>query len=168
MKKLLLIATVCMLSLSLYAENEKPFVIIHKSNGGWWAWLNLYNEIVYTPSVDEFTPAMLDCTGAGFSACRVPKQNLFSTNNPYARIPSGIDLSPLICDAINEIIAKSEETGARGIRQGSASKQIAVRNNSRGGSLDTYVVKGVWSYNAYGEGTMKIYLDKSDLLNHRL
>ena len=167
MKRFLLIATVCLMGFSLYATGDKPIVIIHKSNGGWWAWLNLYNEILYTPSLDEETPATLDCMGAGFSSCRVPRQNSFMLNN-IGGSSTGVDISPLVCDAINEIIAKSEENGTRGSLQGTASKQIAVRNNTRGGGFKTYVVKGVWKYNAYGEGVMNIYLERSDVLNHRI
>lgn len=167
MKKLLLILSVCLMGLSVYAEGDKPIVIIHKSNGGYWAWLNLYNDIMYIPSEDGIQPAMLECTGAGFSACRVPRQNSFMVvNNPGHQ--NGINFDSMITDAINEIIAKSEENGTRGSLQGTASKQIAVRNNTRGGGFKTYVVKGVWKYNAYGEGTMNIYLERSDVLNHRI
>ena len=166
MKKLLLIASVCLMGLSLYAENDKPLVIIHKSNGGYWAWLNLYNDILYTPALDEETPATLDCTGAGWSACRVPRQNTY-TMNSLNRVPNGLDISPLVNDAINEIIEISEDH-TRGTQRGSISKKIAVQDNTRGGGMVTYIVQGVWSYNAYGEGTLKIYLHNSDILNHRI
>ena len=79
---------------------------------------------------------------------------------------SGIDISLLVNDAINEIIEKSEDR-TRGVQQGSASKTIAVRNNSRN-NMDTYIVRGTWRYNAYGEGILKIYLTKSNLLDHRI
>ncbi len=166
MKKLLLILSVCLMGLSVYAEGDKPIVIIHKSNGGYWAWLNLYNDIMYVPSEDGVQPAMLECTGAGFSACRVPRQNSFMVvNNPGHQ--NGINFDSMITDAINEIIAKSEENGQRGSLQGSTTKKVAVRNATRGG-FDTYFIQGAWKYNAYGEGYLKIYLNRSDLLNNRI
>ncbi len=167
MKKLLLLATVCLMGFGLYAESEQPIVIIHKSNGGWWAWLNLYNEIVYTPQLDELTPATLDCMGAGFSSCRVPRQNTYMLSD-LGGSSCNINISPLINDAINEIIAKSEDYGTRGTLRGTASKKIAVRSNNRDGGMETFVVKGSWSYNAYGEGTMKISILKLDVLDHRI
>ena len=59
MKKLLFLLSACLIGFSVYAEGDKPIVIIHKTNGGYWAWLNLYNDILYTPSLDENTPATL-------------------------------------------------------------------------------------------------------------
>lgn len=163
MKKLLFLLSVCLIGFSVYAEGDKPIVIIHKTNGGYWAWLNLYNDILYTPSMEENTPATLDCSGAGWSACRVPRQNTY-TMNCAGQVPSAI--APLISDAINEILAKSEERGSRGSLRGSASKTIALRGNSNNG-YDTYVVQGEWKYNAYGEGTVMIYLTRSDILQYR-
>ena len=165
MKKLLLILSVCLMGLSVYAEGDKPIVIIHKSNGGYWAWLNLYNDILYTPSEDGVQPATLECTGAGWSSCRVPRQNTFMINNSGHQSGTNFDL--LISDAINEIIAKSEENGQRGSLQGSTCKKIAVRNATRGG-FDTYFIQGAWTYNAYGEGYLKIYITRSDIMDHRI
>lgn len=163
MRKLLFILSLCLIGFSVYAEGDKPIVVIHKSNGGYWAWLNLYNDILYTPELDENTPATLECTGAGWSACRVPRQSTYTMTQINT---SGIDISLLVNDAINEIIEKSEDR-TRGVQQGSASKTIAVRNNSRN-NMDTYIVRGTWRYNAYGEGILKIYLTKSNLLDHRI
>lgn len=163
MKKLLFILSVCSIGFGAYAEGDKPIVIIHKTNGGYWAWLNLYNDILYTPSLDELTPATLDCSGAGWSACRVPRQSTYTMNCAGLQ---GSSISPMIADAINEIIAKSEERGSRGTLHGSASKTIATRGSS-GNGYDTYVVQGEWKYNTYGEGEIKIYLTQSDLLRYR-
>ena len=84
--------------------------------------------------------------------------------NCTGQVPSSI--APLISDAINEILATSEERGSRGSFRGSASKTIAIRGNSNNG-YDTYVVQGEWKYNVYGEGTMMIYLTRSDILQYR-
>ena len=166
MKKLLLILSVCLMGLSVYAEGDRPIVIIHKSNGGYWAWLNLYNDILYTPSEDGIQPAMLECTGAGWSACRVPRQNTFMVVNNTGQ-QNNLNFGNMISDAINEIIAKSEENGQRGALQGSTCKKIAVRNATRGG-FDTYFIHGAWRYNAYGEGYLNIYINQSNILNHRI
>lgn len=166
MKKLLLVLCVCFMGLSLFAQSDRPYVIIHKSNGGWWAWLNLYNDVLYTPSEDDSTPARLDCIGAGFSFCRVPNQNPFTLNN-NCRVANNVDISPLVVDAINEIIEKSEENGQRGSLRGTACKKIAVRNSNRNGT-DTYFVQGKWNYNAYGEGELVIYISQSNILNTRM
>ena len=165
MKKLLLILSVCLMGVSLYAEGDQPLVIVHKSNGGYWAWLNLYNDIMYVPSEDGIQPAMLECSGAGFSSCRVPRQTILHAN--YPTHPNNVDLNGMITDAINEIIAKSEENGQRGVLQGSNCKKIAVRNCTRGG-MDTYFIQGAWKYNSRGEGYIKIYISQSDILNHRI
>lgn len=84
--------------------------------------------------------------------------------NCIGQVPSSI--TPLISDAINEMLAKSEERSSRGSFRGSATKTIATRGNSNNG-YDTYIVQGEWKYNAYGEGTMMIYLTRSDLLQYR-
>ncbi len=163
MKKLLLVVSVCLVGFNLYAGGGRPFLIIHKSNGGWWAWLNLYNEITYTPSLSDSEPARLECSGAGFSACRVSNQILSGAVNPGASLAVG----NLLPDAINCLIEKSEESGQRGVLQGADCKKVAVRNATRGG-FDTYFVQGTWSYNAYGEGTITIYLNTSDILDRRM
>lgn len=127
--------------------------------------MNLYNDIMYVPSEDGIQPAMLECSGAGFSSCRVPRLTILHTNYPVN--PNNVDLNGMFADAINEIIAKSEENGQRGALQGSTSKKIAVRSSTRGG-MDTYFIQGAWKYNARGEGYLKIYISQSDILNHRI
>ena len=127
--------------------------------------MNLYNDVTYTPSMNEGEPAMLDCSGAGFSGCRVPRQNVYL--NAPNNISQNINFSTLLSDAINSIIEKSEASGQQGSLRGTECKKIAVRNATRGG-FDTYLIQGTWNYNAYGEGYLKIYLNSSDMLNCRM
>lgn len=168
MKKLFLILGLVTISFAVWAEGDLPTIIIHKSNGGVQAWFNHYNDVLYTPG-DENTPARLDCTGAGNSSCRVPRNNaatLFAVS-PASHNGTSLNpnLMPLFADAVNEIIETSERSVAAGNLQGSQSKSIAVRNNSTG--LDTYFVKGQWSYGRNGNGTLHIYINQSDLLRRR-
>lgn len=164
MKKLFLLFSICLLGSTIFAK-EQPAVIVHKSNGGFWAWLNLYNDILYTPSSDELTPATLDCTGAGFSACRVP--HTFNTIGANSTITYRNDIvDGVLANAINELIERSEVEGAKGNLSGNASKTIAIPNGSKG-SYDTYMVKGNWQYSKSGEATMYIYINENDLLQRK-
>ncbi|MCR4680755.1 MAG: hypothetical protein K5636_03975 [Bacteroidales bacterium] len=163
MKRLLLCLCICFMGISLFAEGDRPIVIVHKSNGGYWAWLNLYNDILYHPSEDGVEPATLDCTGAGFSACRVPRVNPFLTPGDNASSPTLQRIMPAITDAINEIIEKSEERSRSGNNNGSYTKKIATPSNGHSG-YETFFIQGKWAYNTYGEGTLKIYINQSSIL----
>lgn len=163
MKKIFLLLSMITMIFATMAR-DTPYVVVHKSNGGHWAWLNLYNDILYTPSNGEGQPATLDCTGAGYSSCRVPRFNAYACTS----IPEVLSAQAqnAIADAINMLIKESEELGARGTYSGQKSKTIAVSNTASRG-YDTYFVKAVWNYGSDGEGTMYIYVNQSDLLNAR-
>lgn len=152
MKRIFLLFGTLFLACSVWATGDLPSIIIHKSNGGPWAFLNLYNDILYTPAQDDTHPATLDCTGSGYSSCRVPRNNALSfTSSPIGN-PT---LSPMFADAINQIIEASEQHINNGVMRGTQSKKIAV-NGTRG--METYVVKGNWEYNSRGGCTMYIYV----------
>ncbi|MCQ2283626.1 MAG: hypothetical protein MJZ57_01850 [Bacteroidales bacterium] len=161
MKKLFLLLSMISIVLGTMAEGQ-PNVIVHKSNGGFWAWLNLYNEITYTTSDVEGVPAQLNCFGSGFSACRLPR---FSTY-PSTAIPEVLSENAeiAITNAINELIAESELDGSKGVYSGRRSKTVAVARTSRKG-FDTYFVNATWNYTKDGEGTMNIYVSQSNILN---
>lgn len=161
MKKLFLFIGMIAFSFSLWATGELPTIIIEKKNGGEWAWLNLYNVITYTPASEDNPIARLDCSGAGFSSCRIPRANIYVPGN--ATINSNPSLGAMFADAINQIIEASEKNVENGIVQGSQSKKIAV-TNKRSTGFDTYFVKGNWNYNAKGDGVMTITLTQSNLL----
>ncbi len=166
MKKLLLLASICLIGISASFAEGDPALIVRKYNGGWWAWLNLYNVIEYTPSQNG-GPALLECSGKGFSFCRVPSSafscTVGSTNN------GSVGLTPQVnsrlADAVNQLIEQSENSSSKGVNSGTATKKIAVQSSSK--KVDTYVVKGKWSYNQYGEGTVEIYIDKLNLLQRQ-
>lgn len=157
MKRIFLLFGALFLACSVWAKGDLPTIIIHKSDGGPWAFLNLYNDILYTPSQDETHPATLDCTGSGYSACRVPRNSALSfTTSPVVN-PA---LSPVFTDAINQIIEASEQQASRGSMRGTQSKKIAV-TGSRG--TDTYAITGTWEYNTRGGCTMYIYITRITL-----
>lgn len=157
MKKLLLLLGLCTLTLGLWAK-DKPFVIVHKSNGGYLAWLNLYNDITYTPSSDPNVPATLDCYGSGWSFCRVPRISM----NDFSVISGGtnnnIANQTAVLNAINKLIEDSESQGQKGALSGTKSKTIAAANGT------TYFVKSTWAYNSYGEGDIYIYVNTDNNL----
>lgn len=164
MKKIFLLLSMITMFFATMAK-ETPYVIVHKSNGGFWAWLNLYNDILYTPSADETQPATLECTGAGFSFCRVPRADVFATNSLNQMLSYAEQNA--IADAINNLIEESENMGSRGIMSGQKSRTVAITNSSNAKGCQTYFVKGVWEYSNSGEGTMRIYVNKSNLLSGR-
>lgn len=153
MKRVLLLFGALFLACSVWAKGDLPTIIIHKSDGGPWAFLNLYNDILYTPAQDETHPATLDCTGSGYSACRVPRNNALSMYT--SNIIGNPTVSPVFADAINQIIEISEREASNGCTRGSQSKKIAIQ---AGRGTETYAVKGSWQYDSRGGCTMYIYV----------
>ena len=157
MKRIFLLFGALFLACSVWAKGDLPTIIIHKSDGGPWAFLNLYNDILYTPAQDDTHPATLDCTGSGYSACRVPRNNALSYATSQIFTPT---LNPIFIDAINQIIEASEQSASRGAMHGTQSKKIAV-NGNRG--IETYAVKGTWDYNSRNGCTMYVYITPLNL-----
>ena len=157
MKRFFLFIAAFAMAFSLSAKKQ-PYVIVHKSNGGYLAWLNLYDDINYTPSNDESVPATLDCSGAGWSFCRVPhvsmgefrafrntRVNIEAANNAFT-------------NAINQIIEYSESQCRSGASQGTKSVTVSLPSTGRSGNA-LFAVKGEWQYNQYGEGDLYIYIN---------
>ena len=72
MKKILFLIGLSILTFGAFAE-KVPTVIVNKSQGGFTAIFNLYNYVSYTPAdVSANGIGHLDCSGSGFSACRIP------------------------------------------------------------------------------------------------
>lgn len=163
MKKLFLLLSICTTAFGLMAK-EVPYVIIHKSNGGYQAFLNLYNEIIYTPSAEENVPANLECFGKGWSFCRVPR-NSFGTSAAISSIPNANDpaVQSGIISAVNQIIEYSENVAQKGTISGSKSVTFSPITSCK--ATAAYFVKGVWSYNKFGEGTLSVYVNYGNISN---
>lgn len=159
MKKLFLLLSICAISFTMMASNVTS-IIVTKSHGGLTAIFNLYNSIVYTPAQSN-NMATLNCYGSGFSFCRVPTTTLAPTNNGTA-----IDANTYaqIIHAINDLIEMSETEANNGVLNGQQSKKIAVQSTTHRG-FDTYCIKGVWNYQANGDGTMRFTVSTTDILN---
>ena len=156
MKRFFLFLATFAMVFSLSAK-QQPFVIVHKSNGGYLAWLNLYNDITYTPSSDETVPATLDCSGAGWSFCRVPHVSMGEFRSISSTTANVVAANDAFANTINEIIAFSETQSRGGSTQGSKSITVAVPSNDRSGNA-VFSVMGKWQYNSYGEGDLYIYI----------
>ena len=129
-----------------------PNVIVHKSDdGGLRAHFYGYKEVTYTPSSELNGPANLDCSGTGWTYCRVPSSS-FSFDTPTRNNTSNSTENKAIENAINKIIEYSETLLDRGTLSGSKTFVLAV------GSNEYYSVKGNWEYNKHGEGDLYIYI----------
>ena len=183
MKKLVLFIGLTVLSFGAFAE-KVPAVVVNKYNGGWTAILNLYNYVTYTPA--ELSPTgigQLDCSGGGFTACRVPNcahltvndGNAVSTVSEYGRVNA-------LMAAINNVIIQYEtaqEQSTDVASKPNASKEASTSipsvytktiafPNSAGGpnakKAETYVVRGVVTASDATSSSMKIYIEKVNLL----
>lgn len=181
MKKFFLIIGLSVFSLATFAEGI-PSVSVNKSQGGWTAILNMYNYVSYTPA--ESSPdgiAQLNCSGNGFSFCRIPNCTSISVNDG-SEMKEITDVSKVntLISAVNSVIDRlaennsDTETEANTARRTSTSqyvktKKVAFSNPSakNRAKCDTYVVKGVSSNNRSADAqTVTIYIDKVDLLGN--
>lgn len=156
MKKLFLLFGLSVLSLTLMAR-ERPFVEVHKHDGGLQAILNCYNYVDYTPSMDETIPSTLECYGAGWSFCRFPRLALPMENCPSHLNTPGAILA--IINAMNEILELSEQALVqKGVTSGSKSITLSIPNTlNRGRNM--CAVRGEWAYKKNGDGTVKFYVN---------
>lgn len=181
MKKILLLIGLSIFTFGAFAE-KVPTVIVNKSQGGFTAIFNLYNYVSYTPAeVSANGVGHLDCSGTGFSACRVP--NCTSLNvmngNVVAVITEAGKLNAFKL-AINDVIQQYEtalENNASAVTSGHSAKAVpttytkTVAFASKGsGKLgkqktETYVVRGVVKTSANNTSTMMIYIEKTNLLS---
>ncbi len=183
MKKLLLFIGIAVFSLSAYAEGV-PTVIINKRYGGLTGIFNRYNHVQYTPADQSADGnAHLICEGTGLVACRVPNTTTSLTvmdGNTVTIITDAGRVTALET-AINDIISQYEE--AQEQNMSSANKPNASKGNkvpsvytktlafanSAGGKghskTDTYVVRGVVTDSDAVSSTMKIYIEKVNILS---
>lgn len=183
MKKLLLIIGLSIFSFSVFAE-KVPAVIVNKTQGGLTAVLNLYNYVTYTPaSATASGCAQLDCSGSGFSACRVPNCTGMPVNTGNAVVymeDAGILLS--FKNAINDVVMQYETAleqynqmvSTSGLPKGASlptvyTKTIAMTGSSgafgKKSKAETYVIRGVVTASTSNSSTMKIYIEKIDFNN---
>ena len=179
MKKLVLFIGLTVLSFGAFAE-KVPSVVVNKYNGGWTAILNLYNYVTYTPA--ELSPTgigQLDCSGGGFSACRVPNCTHMTVNdgNVVVDVTDAAKLNAFR-EAVNNVIVQYEtaleQQANTADKQNSNSKTavipnvytktLAMPNSANAKKTDTYVVRGVVTSSGANSSTMKIYIEKANLL----
>lgn len=138
-------------------KKDKPLVVmmeISKSNGGYWAAVNLYANVDY--HVDSYDAtnnviyARLNCEGNGYTACRVPHQT--SQSGLPSAVIDKLGKMP-IESTINRLIESSEEAVAVGTLAGSQCRK-AASNQAKGAQLFDYT--STWNFDRKGNGTMKI------------
>lgn len=179
MKKFLLVIGLSVLSFATFAE-KVPTVVVNKGQGGWTAILNMYNYVTYTPA--ELTPTgvgQLDCSGIGFTACRLPNCTSLNVNNGNVVYPE-TDNGKLNAfrTAINDVISQFEAAQEHATAEGSQgnvkgipstyTKTLSFSSPSKGGpnkKSTTYVVRGVVTSSAGNSSTMKIYIEQANILN---
>lgn len=181
MKKFFLLIGLSVLSFATFAE-KVPSVVVNKQQGGFTAIINMYNYVTYTPA--ELTNsgiAELDCRGSGFTMCRVPNCSSYQVNNgTLVDIVTDPGQLAAFRQAINDVIIQYEtalENNASAIQSGSTpknvptvyTKTIAFNNPSKGAGLkkspETYVVRGVVTSANGDNSTMKIYIEKTNILS---
>lgn len=181
MKKFLLFIGLTVFTFSAFAE-KVPSVVVNKQQGGVTAFLNLYNHVSYTPpELTSTGVGQLDCWGSGFSPCRVP-------DNAHLLVNEGNTVSPVsetnkvnaLLAAVNNVIIQYEAALEQNMEsaikpnagKGSSvpsvfTKTIAV-GNTGGANVnkpETYVVRGVVTASNANTSTMKIYIEKVDILS---
>ena len=137
------------------SARQYPDVIVRKHNGGFWAIFNLYNDVVYTPADGEGGLAELDCSGNGFSFCRVP---MLATGGNSGR--EDVAEQRALTNAVNQILEFSENMTPEQTRLANNSYVVTVSlpaTTNRGQLF--YQVKGVWSYESNGDCVMRITID---------
>lgn len=181
MKKFFLLIGLSVLSFVTFAE-KVPAVIVNKQQGGYTALLNMYNYVTYTPAeLSNTGAAVLDCRGSGFTFCRVPNCSPCPVNNGNAiEVASDPVLLNSFKNAFNDVIMQYEtaiETNTAASQSEDVpksvptvyTKTIAVSNAAKGSGLkklpNTYVVRGVVTNASGGNSTMKIYIEKVNILS---
>lgn len=179
MKKLLLFIGLSVMTFGAFAE-KVPSVVVNKYNGGWTAILNLYNYVSYTPA--ELSPTgvgQLDCSGGGFTPCRVPNCTSLDVNdgNTVIHVTEASKLTAFQ-QAINDVIVQHEiaveqhiaaqaHGDAKGVSVPSTyTKTIAMATGPGAGNgkkKETYVVRGVVKSSTANTSTLEIYIEKVDL-----
>ena len=150
MKRLLIFVSLISMVLGMTAR-EYPDVIVRKHNGGFWAIFNLYNDIVYTPADGEGGLAELDCSGNGFSFCRVP---MLATGGSGREDPAE---TQAITNAINDLIEFSETRTPSETRLANNVHSVTVAIPASGNRGPRYLqLRAVWDYEPNGDCEMRI------------
>ncbi|MCR4826083.1 MAG: hypothetical protein K5882_03935 [Bacteroidales bacterium] len=181
MKKILFLIGLSILTFGAFAE-KVPSVIVNKSQGGVTAIFNLYNYVSYSPGeVNSDGVGHLDCSGSGFSACRVPNCNALNINNGMTvSVETESGKLNSFRQAINDVIQQYETAianNATAVASGSPEKAVpstytkklafASKGSSKSSKKKTeaYIVRGVVTASTANTSTMKIYIEKTNLLN---
>lgn len=181
MKKILFLIGLSILTFGAFAE-KVPSVIVNKSQGGFTAIFNLYNYVSYTPAEASANGVgHLDCSGTGFTACRVPNCSALNVNNgnSVSVVTESSKLNAFKL-AINDVIQQYEtalENNAAAVAAGSPVKAVpttytktvafATKGTGKIGkkTTDTYVVRGLVKNSVKGTSTMTIYIEKTNFLS---
>ncbi len=183
MKKILLFIGLSIFSFGAFAE-KVPAVIVNKQQGGLTAIINLYNYVSYTPAELSSTGfAQLNCSGSGFTACRVPNCTTLPVNitNGVQNVTESSKIQAFVT-AINNVISQYEsalencvsasanQSGDKGANVPSVyTKTLAFATSTSGigkqKKTETYVVRGVVTTSTSSSSTMKIYIEKVDFNN---
>lgn len=181
MKKILLFIGLSIFSFGAFAE-KVPSVTVNKQQGGLTAIVNLYNYVSYTPA--ELSPtgfAQLNCSGSGFTACRVPNCASITVNtlNGISNVTEASKIQAFVT-AINNVISQYEtalensistnQIGEKGANVPTVyTKTLAFASSASGigkqKKTETYVVRGVVTANTGSSSTMKVYIEKVDFNN---
>lgn len=180
MKKFFLLIGLSVLSFVTFAE-KVPAVVVNKQQGGLTAIINMYNYVTYTPAeLTNTGVAVLDCRGSGYSVCRVPNCAPCPVNNgATVEIASDPTLLNAFKNAFNDVLIQYETAldQATTVQSGNTpksvptvyTKTIAYSNPAKGSSMnkrpETYVIRGVVTNANGGNSTMKIYIEKTNLLS---
>ena len=182
MKKLLLFIGLTVFTFSAFAE-KVPSIIVNKQQGGITALFNLYNYVNYTPAELSATGVgQLDCYGSGFTACRVPNcANLTVNDGSVVTNVSESNKVNALLTAVNDVIIQYETAleqsmdpaikpnASKGASVPSVyTKTIALANNAGGPNAkktETFVVRGVVTTSNANSSTMRIYIEKVDILS---
>ncbi|MBO7446610.1 MAG: hypothetical protein J6T86_09415 [Bacteroidales bacterium] len=161
MKKVLIFVSLIAMALGMTAR-DYPDVIVRKHNGGFWAIFNLYNDVEYTPADGEGGLAELDCSGNGFTFCRVP---MLAVGGGSSREDAAE--SRALTNAVNQMIEYSENQSPEQTRFSNNVHTITVAIPATANRAPLYYqVKGVWGFEANGDCVMKISIqDVSEIYN---
>ena len=181
MKKILLFIGLSIFSFGAFAE-KVPAVIVNKQQGGFTAIFNLYNYVSYTPAESSSSGlAQLNCSGSGFTACRVPNCTALPVNtlDGISKITESSKIQAFV-SAINNVInqyetaqencAHAAQSGVKGPNVPSVyTKTLAFASSSSGIGMkkktETYVVRGEVTASTGSTSTMKIYIERVDFNN---
>lgn len=145
------------------AEGDPLYTLsVSKSNGGILSLINLYGNVSYSETYDDLTNcinARLNCYGQGYTRCRVPADAGNYVPPTPERLPSGF------ATTVNGLLEQSENKVVQGVCRGSASKKVMAtsRNSSSNNSRnDLYIYSTKWNCNSAGDGTVTIFVYKTD------